>query len=153
MLKILIVDDDQAVRLMLRSRLEPRYEIADTGKPEEALALALQFKPDCILLDLMMPNFSGFELCQTLVSLSHTQNIPILIVSGESADRYEDFCHSLGADGYFEKPVNFEALAARITQVVNKRLKEYRAEARDSVLAQGRYRQGRPMGAACDRGR
>jgi DNA-binding response OmpR family regulator len=128
--KILIVDDDQSVRDMMRLRLESAYQVSDTGNPEEALALALQLKPDCILLDLTMPKFSGFELCQTLVSFSHTQNIPILIVSGEPASRYEAFCQSLGAAGYFEKPVNFEALKARLVQVINKKLKEFRAEAR-----------------------
>ena len=55
MSKILIIDDDQAVRGLLRQRLEGLYDIADTGNPEEALALAVQVKPDCILLDLTMP--------------------------------------------------------------------------------------------------
>ena len=85
MSRILIIDDDQAVRGLLRQRLEGLYDIADTGKPEDALAMALQFKPDCILLDLMMPKFSGSELCQTLASLSYTRQIPILIVYNASA--------------------------------------------------------------------
>ena len=49
MSKILIIDDDQAVRGILRQRLESLYDIADTGNPEEALAMALPLKPDCIL--------------------------------------------------------------------------------------------------------
>lgn len=108
--QILIVDDDPAVRKVLRFRLQDSYEIIDTGSPEEALSLALQHKPDAILLDLMMPKYSGFELCQTLSSLSFTQTIPIFIVSGESAQRYKEFCESLGAKAYFQKPVDYEAL-------------------------------------------
>src|SRR5271168_2459442 len=105
MKKLLIIDDDESVRKVLRFRLKDSFEIVDTGSPEEALALALQDKPDAILLDLMMPKYSGFEVCQTLSFLSFTQNIPILIVSGESSARYKDFCESLGAKGYFQKPV------------------------------------------------
>lgn len=130
MAKILIIDDHQAVLKMIREKLAPFYEIADTSKPEEALALALQIKPDCILLDLLMPKFSGFELCQTLVSFSHTQNIPILIISGEPASRYEAFCRSMGASGYFEKPIDFAALKSRLSDVIDKKPNEFRAEAR-----------------------
>jgi DNA-binding response OmpR family regulator len=53
-------------------RLKNSYKIIDSGSPEEALALALQYKPAAILLDLMMPKYSGFEVCQTLSSLSFT---------------------------------------------------------------------------------
>jgi len=73
MSKILIVDDDEAIRGFLRQQLEDAYEVADTGNPEDALAMALNLKPDCILLDLMMPMLSGLELCQTLTSLSFTR--------------------------------------------------------------------------------
>jgi CheY-like chemotaxis protein len=128
--KILIIDDDEAVRRFLRQRLESLYEIADTGNPEEALAMALQSKPDCILLDLRMPKFSGFELCQTLTSLSYTQLIPILIVSGEPAAQNWASCQRLGAVGYIEKPVNSDELKARLEMVLNAKQKEHRREVR-----------------------
>lgn len=130
MLRLLIVDDDESVRKVLRFRLKDSYEILDTGCPEEALALALRQKPDAILLDLMMPKYSGFEVCQTLSSMSFTQLIPIFIVSGESALRYKDFCASLGARGYFQKPVDFEALEDRLASVLNGRHLDRRCEPR-----------------------
>jgi hypothetical protein len=68
------------------------------------------FRSDAILLDLTMPRYSGFEICQTLSSLSFTQRIPIFIVSGESGARYKEFCESLGAKAYFQKPVDLDAL-------------------------------------------
>jgi len=112
--KLLIIDDDESVRKVMRFRLKDSYDIVDSGSPEEALALALQYKPDAILLDLMMPKYSGFEVCQTLSSLSFTSRIPILIVSGESSERYQDYCESLGAKGFFQKPVNVEALQKKL---------------------------------------
>jgi DNA-binding response OmpR family regulator len=53
--------------------LSEGYEVIDTVDPEQALGLALEHKPDAILLDLMMPKFSGFELCQSFCSLSYTR--------------------------------------------------------------------------------
>lgn len=128
--RLLIVDDDESVRKVLRFRLKESYEILDTGCPEEALALALQQKPDAILLDLMMPKYSGFEICQTLSSMSFTQLIPVLIVSGESASRYKDFCSNLGAKGYFQKPVDFEALEGRLVALLGSKRVDRRCEPR-----------------------
>src|SRR2546426_2935264 len=105
------------MRGLMRERLEDAYKIIDTGNPEEALSLALQSKPDCILLDLMMPEFSGFELCQTLASLSFTRLIPIFVITGEPAARYKDSCMNLGAKEYFEKPLNFGQLRSRLAAV------------------------------------
>jgi DNA-binding response OmpR family regulator len=128
--RLLIIDDDESVRKVLRFRLRNSYEIIDTGSPEEAVALALQQKPDAILLDLMMPRYSGFEVCQTLNSMSFTQLIPIFIVSGESAQRYKDFCTSLGAKGYFQKPVDFDALEARLKAILETKHVDRRSEPR-----------------------
>jgi CheY-like chemotaxis protein len=115
--KLLIIDDDESIRKVLRFRLKNSYDIIDSGSPEEALALALQYKPAAILLDLMMPKYSGFEVCQTLSSLSFTSHIPILIVSGESSERYKSFCEGIGAKDFFQKPVNIEALQKKLASL------------------------------------
>jgi DNA-binding response OmpR family regulator len=112
--RILVVDDEEPFRNLIRERLQDEYEIIDTAQPADALALALQHKPDAIVLDLSMPEFSGFELCQTLSSLSYTRAIPIFIISGETAAKYAAFCRNLGAAEYFEKPVDFNELRARL---------------------------------------
>lgn len=114
MQKILIVDDDPAMRGLIKKRLSDTYEVIDTGDPEQALALALEHKPEAILLDLMMPKFSGFELCQSCHSLSYTSRIPIIVISGESAAKYKEHCENLGATAYFEKPVNFPELKRKL---------------------------------------
>ncbi len=130
MARVLIVDDDESIRRLVRLNLADLYEIFDTGKPEEALALALEHKPDAILLDLRMPGYSGFELCKTFTSFSATQLIPVFVISGEGGAKTKEFCRDLGAAAYFEKPVNFDALRASLAQALQKRRLERRGEVR-----------------------
>jgi len=130
MARILIIDDDEAIRRMLRFRLKERYEILDTASPEEGLLLALQRKPDAVFVDLMMPGHTGFEVCQTLAGLSFTQLIPVFVISGAPRAIYKDFCDALGAQGYFEKPIDFNALQARLDAILTKGRENRRREAR-----------------------
>ena len=92
MAKLLVVDDEVAMRRLIRMNLSDEYEIVDTGEPEHALALALEHKPDAILLDLRMPKYSGFELCQMFTSFGSTQLIPVLVISGEAGSSTKEFC-------------------------------------------------------------
>ncbi len=119
--KLLIVDDDEALRRLMRLELGDTYEIIDSGVPERGLALALESKPEAILLDLRMPKYSGYELLQTFTSFSHTQKIPVIIVSGEAGGQTKEHCKQLGAAGYFEKPIDFDALRACLRQVAKSR--------------------------------
>ena len=128
--KLLVVDDDDAMRRVIRVNLADDYEVIDTGEPEHALAMALEHKPDAILLDLRMPKYSGFELCQTFTSLSSTQMIPVLVISGEAGATTKQFCRDLGAVAYFEKPVNFDALRIQLADFLKARRKERRSEVR-----------------------
>jgi len=128
--KILLVDDDDSMRGMLKMRLSDSYEVIDTGDPVQALALALQHKPGAILLDLMMPDCSGFELCQSFHNLSYTARIPVFVVSGESAAKYQEYMKTLGATGYFEKPIDFTKLRARLASELGGRPQERRAHTR-----------------------
>jgi response regulator RpfG family c-di-GMP phosphodiesterase len=128
--KILIIDDDDVMRGMMRMRLSNSYEVIDTGIPVQALELALQHKPRAILLDLMMPECSGFELCQSLHSLSYTARIPIFIVSGESAAKFRDYMKNLGATDFFEKPIDFAKLKNRLAEELQNKPAERRAHVR-----------------------
>lgn len=119
--KLLIVDDDDALRRLMRIMLSDMYEIIDSGDPEQGLGLALEHRPQAILLDLRMPKYSGYELLQTFTSFSRTQMIPVIIVSGESGGQTKQYCKSLGAAHYFEKPIDFDALRACLRQVAHTR--------------------------------
>lgn len=130
MQKILVVDDEAAVRRLMRLNLSDTYEIIDTGDPEQALALAMQNKPAAILLDLRMPRFSGFELCRTFASMTFTQLIPIFVVSGEAGSTTKSLCKDLGATAYFEKPIDFDGLRSSLAKVLGARREERRSEVR-----------------------
>jgi CheY-like chemotaxis protein len=130
MQKLLVVDDEEPVRRLIRLNLSDTYEVIDTGDPEQALALAMQNKPAAILLDLRMPRFSGFELCRTFASMTFTQLIPIFVVTGEGGSTTKALCKDLGATGYFEKPIDFEGLRSSLAKVLGAKRPERRGEVR-----------------------
>ncbi len=117
MRRLLIVDDDEAIRRLFRLNLADDYEIIDTDDPEQALALAMEHKPDAILLDMHMPKFSGFDLCRTFQSFSQTQLVPIFVVSGAMGAEAKEASSALGAAGFFPKPIDFDALKSRLAIV------------------------------------
>ena len=116
---LLIVDDDPDMLNLHKLRLSDSYETLLSEDPEEALGLALEHKPAAILLDLLMPHLSGYELCHTLHSLSFTSRIPIFVISGQSAAKYKQHCQELGAAGYFEKPVDYPELKRRLAEEIH----------------------------------
>jgi CheY-like chemotaxis protein len=128
--KLLVVDDEESMRRLMRLNLGDKYDIIDTGEPETALSLALEHKPDAILLDLRMPKYSGYELAQTFTTFSSTQLTPVLVISGEAGSTTKSFCRDLGVAAYFEKPVDFDALEQTLSQLLTAGRKERRSEVR-----------------------
>jgi CheY-like chemotaxis protein len=128
--KLLLVDDDAALRGLMRLELSDGFELIDSGEPEQGLALALEHKPDAILLDLRMPKYSGYELLQMFTALSHTQKIPVIIVSGEAGGQTKELCKQLGAAAYFEKPIDFDALRTCLQKIAKNGQYIPRAEVR-----------------------
>jgi CheY-like chemotaxis protein len=149
MRKVLIVDDDEALRRLMRLELSDDYEIIDTGEPDQGLALALENRPDAILLDLRMPKYSGYDLLQTFTSFGRTQSIPVIIVSGEAGAQTKEHCKQLGAAGHFEKPIDFDALRACLKQIAKARRYIPRSEVRVRLHVplklQGTDGQGKPF--------
>jgi DNA-binding response OmpR family regulator len=130
MKRLLLVEDDPAMRRLVKDRLSDKFEVIETGDPTEALGLALETRPHCILLDLMMPRFSGLELCQTLASVSKTQQIPVFVMTGRSAADHRDYCLNLGARDFFEKPLDFENMKRSIEKVLGETQSDMRADTR-----------------------
>jgi len=127
--KVLVVDD-QILLDAVALQLSGSCQVLSTTNPEQALALALEHKPDAILLDLLMPNFSGFEVCQSLHALSYTSRIPILVMSGDSGSKYAEYCTKLGAKAYIQKPFDAATLKAALKAQIEKKPAEQRADVR-----------------------
>lgn len=112
MTTLLFIEDDDAIRLALRLALEDEgYEVREAADGRSGLSAFAEREPDLVLLDLRLPDLSGFEVCRTLRSNSI---VPIIIVTAQT-DTY-DLVAGLeaGADDYVTKPVVPKELAARI---------------------------------------
>jgi len=102
MQKILVVDDEDRIRRLLRMYLErDDFEVEEAENGEEALTLALENDYDAILLDLMMPIMDGIEVCE---KLRQEKNTPVIMLTakGEESNRVQGF--EVGADDYIVKP-------------------------------------------------
>jgi two-component system, OmpR family, KDP operon response regulator KdpE len=118
--KILIVDDAQQVRRVLRTALSAEgYTIFEAGTGEEALESVRQSAPDAILLDVNMPGIGGLETCR---EIRRTMDIPILMLTVRNAERDKVMALDAGADDYVVKPFSMAELLARIRAALRRRL-------------------------------
>src|SRR6202044_2387566 len=97
---------------------------------DQALGMGFGHKPDAVLLDLIMPKFSGFFVCQSLRSLSYTSRIRVFVITGKAGDEAREYCENLGATGFFQKPVDFALLKRRLAEELESQRPERRAETR-----------------------
>ncbi|KCV83665.1 two component transcriptional regulator [Actibacterium atlanticum] len=112
---VLVVEDEPAQREVLAYNLEAEgFAIAKAENGEEALVLVDEAAPDIIVLDWMLPNVSGIEVCRRLKSRADTRNIPIIMLSAraEEVDRVRGL--ETGADDYVVKPYSVVELMARV---------------------------------------
>jgi DNA-binding response OmpR family regulator len=102
--KILLVEDDEALAQMYRLRLEAENFIVEhVGNGEDALSVAVKFKPDLILLDAMMPKISGFDVLDILRNTPETANVHIIMLTALSQPKDKERADSLGVDDYLVK--------------------------------------------------
>ena len=102
--RILLVEDDVALAAVYRSRLEIEgFDLREVHNGEEALAAALDFKPDLILLDAMMPKISGFDVLDILRNTPETADIRIVMLTALSQPKDKERAEALGVDEYLVK--------------------------------------------------
>ncbi|MBS2028119.1 MAG: response regulator [Deltaproteobacteria bacterium] len=119
--RILIVDDEpDLVRLLDYNLKQAGYETVTTSTGETALALARARKPDLVLLDIMLPDISGTEVCRQLRRDASLKSVPILMLTAKSeeVDRVVGF--ELGADDYVTKPFSVRELVLRVKAVLRR---------------------------------
>ena len=116
--RILIVDDDDVMRQLFQFVLEREgYEVAEAESGEEILARVINFKPDLILLDVMMPNISGLEVCRQLKNDSRTQHVPVIIVSAYTNAVTRAEGRLAGAIDFINKPCSPYQLLEKIRAI------------------------------------
>jgi len=117
--RILVVEDEPALLRGLQDNLKAEaYEVITASDGETGLKLARETKPDLIVLDLMLPKVSGYEICQKLRSEGVATPILILTARGEEADRVLGL--DLGADDYVTKPFSVRELMARVRALLRR---------------------------------
>ena len=124
MTKLLIVEDEKKVLRILSDYLVSEdYEVVTAGDGETGLKLATEVKPDLILLDVMLPKKSGYDVCRELRQKGHTTPVIMVTAKGQEIDRVTGL--ELGADDYVTKPFSLTELNARIRAVL-RRVGQYR---------------------------
>ena len=119
--KILIVDDEIDTLLPLKRSLEVEdYIVVGASNGKEALIKARTEIPDLILLDLMMPEMDGYEVCAKLKKDELTKNIPVIILTAKDSVREKVKGLDIGADDYVTKPFHLNELKARIKSVLRR---------------------------------
>lgn len=104
MAKIMLVEDDKSLREIYSIRLVAEgYEVVSAGDGEEALALAVQSRPDLVVSDVMMPKISGFDMLDILRSTPETKDIKVIMMTALSSDDQRRRGEALGADKYLVK--------------------------------------------------
>jgi two-component system, OmpR family, alkaline phosphatase synthesis response regulator PhoP len=114
--KILVVEDENSIRYLLRSNLEYEgYEVIEADNGLNGLELAEKASPDLILLDLMLPQMSGMEVCKRLRSTGNTTPVIMLTARDQQMDKVIGL--KTGADDYITKPFDILELCARIEAI------------------------------------
>ena len=117
--RILVADDQEEILSLLNDSLTNcGFEITLCKESKNVLHSIKSFKPDLILLDLLMPDLGGFEICEILNNDPQTHGIPIIIISGFGDLVDIKKAYKLGAVGYFVKPFDLSDLCKEINKVI-----------------------------------
>src|SRR5690349_13683686 len=115
---ILVVDDEPQILRSLRASLPASgYEVRTAQSGEEALDEIRKEMPDLIILDLVMPDVTGLDVCRRVREFS---SVPIIVLSAKGSDRDKISALDLGADDYVTKPFSLEELLARVRAVLRR---------------------------------
>ncbi|MDN5293611.1 MAG: hypothetical protein PWQ31_916 [Eubacteriales bacterium] len=113
--KILIVDDDRLIRTVIREILEKSgYRVMEAGDFASAMEIIYQVTPDLILLDVVLPDLDGYEICRVLRNDTRTSHIPIIMLTSRKDTEDKVAGLEAGADDYITKPFEEAELLARI---------------------------------------
>lgn len=118
---LLIIEDDEEIRLFLREYFENEYKIFEAANGNDGLDMANTYHPDLIISDIMMPGKDGIEVCQILKNHVRTSHIPIILLTAKTSMVHHKEGIETGADAYITKPFSPEILALTINNLLQSR--------------------------------
>jgi diguanylate cyclase (GGDEF)-like protein len=119
--RVLVVEDEPNIREIINFNLENwGFEVIQATDGETALAMAEEYSPDLILLDLMLPKMDGIEVCRRLKSGFWTSRIPVIMLTAKKEVKDKVRGMEVGADDYITKPFSREELEARVKMVLSR---------------------------------
>ena len=116
--KVLVVDDEENIRRLLRSMLGNKYIVLEAKDGKAATDIVRSQKPDIILMDIMMPNMDGYTACHTIKQDLATKMIPVIMVTAVGQELNKKLAQEMGADGYITKPFSADELLRQVKQVL-----------------------------------
>ena len=119
---LLIVDDNADIRTLLRTILQPYYQLLEAADGQEGLRVAHEQVPDLIVSDVMMPVMNGLEFCQHIKTDFVTSHIPVILLTARALNKHQIEGYESGADAYITKPFQADLLLARISNLLKSRL-------------------------------
>jgi two-component system phosphate regulon response regulator PhoB len=134
MTKVVVIEDERDIVDILEFNLKAEgFDVLSATSGREGLDLVLGSRPDLLIVDLMLPDLSGNEICRAVRTSSHGKTLPILILSarGEEIDRVVGF--ELGADDYVTKPFSVRELMLRARALVRRAQSEGKSQTDDSL--------------------
>lgn len=118
---VLVIDDNSDIRALLREILKKDYAVLTAENGEEGLQLAMEYAPDLIISDVMMPVMDGIEMCRRVKADVRTSHIPVLMLTACALDEQRVEGYDVGADGYLAKPFNSKVLISRCRNLIEGR--------------------------------
>lgn len=117
--KILVVDDEPELTEIVRDFLEGSgYLVQTENTSDKAILTAKSFRPDLILLDIMMPGKNGYEICKEVKKDPALQNVPVIFLTGKEAMEDKQKSYQAGGDLYIKKPFSCESLLGIVKMVL-----------------------------------
>ena len=119
--KVLYVDDNQEMRTYLKLLLSPVFDLIDANNGQEGMKVAIDFQPEIIITDMLMPVIDGLEFCKKLKQNALTSHIPVILLTSQVDIANQITGYEAGADSYLTKPVNPKLLFQVIYNLINNR--------------------------------
>ena len=116
--KVLIIDDDRTWQMVLSASLKETYTTNTTIDSMQAAAMAAEWQPDCILLDIEMPHKNGYDVCKEIKENSELVDVPVIFLSSKSSLQEKIHGFEIGAEDYLVKPCETEILKAKVRHAI-----------------------------------